>query len=112
VKQLYYRIVKSDPPTLLDFTSGAAQGRPLTVATEEALRLHWGISVFATELQAASHARQWPALGHFIAALDISLGAEIHAERTTRRRGHHTLWGSPSALAASVVAVVPVHDIG
>jgi hypothetical protein len=70
----FYRIVKTDRPTLEDLTSGAALGRPLAAETPEALRLHTGISVFATARQAADHARQWPRLGSFIATIEVGAG--------------------------------------
>lgn len=108
---ILHRIVRTEHPTLHDFTSGAALGRPLALETEEALRLHSGISVFATIRQAANHAHQWPNLGGFIAILDIPQDGPINAERTTHRRGHHTLWGSPPELMDRMVAVIPVADV-
>ena len=108
---IFYRILRTERPTLAGFMSGAALGRPLATETEEAMRLHSGISVFATARQAANHARQWPSLGSFIAVLDISEGLPIYAERTTHRRGHHTLWGSPAELMGRIVAVIPVADV-
>lgn len=104
---IFYRIVKNDPPSLTDFTSSAALGRPVARENPEVVRLHSGISVFATLRQATNHSRQWPVLGEFIATLDIPLGSRILAERTTHRRGHHTLWGSPNDLLAHVIAVAP-----
>lgn len=108
---IFYRVVKTDPPRLADFTSGAALGRPLAIETSETTRLHSGISVFATARQAANQAEQWPILGGFIATLDFPEENPIQAERTTSRRGHHTLWGSSSDLMDCVVAVTPLADV-
>ena len=108
---LFYRIVHTNPPTPDDFTSGADLGRPLPAGDAEIARLHTGISVFATPRQASTNARQWPRLGSLLAVLDIPEGGPIRWERTTQRRGHHTLWGSPADLVGRVVAIVPVADV-
>jgi hypothetical protein len=51
-----YRIVKTDPPTLDDFTSRAARGAPPPLDPELA-RVHDGISTFNTAQQARRKAR-------------------------------------------------------
>jgi len=104
----FYRVVRSDPPTLADFASNAARGRPLPDAAAETRRLWAGVSVNATEAQARRRARQYPALGAWIARLELPDEALVRAERTTRIPGHHTLWGDPAVLLDAVVAVVPV----
>ena len=109
--RVFYRIVRSDPPTALDFTSNAARGRPLHDPSPEALRLWDGISVNATEAQARRRARQMPMLGSHIARLDVPPDAAVRAERTTRTPGHYTLWADPAALLTCVTAVVPVSPV-
>ena len=103
----FYRIVLTNPPTLVDFLSDEAQGRPPRGETHRYL---WdGISVYATAQQARNKAQDYPFLGQFIARLDIPDQASVRSERTLRRsRGHHTLWGDPAYLLRCVVAVIPV----
>ena len=104
----FYRVVKTDPPALADFTSNAARGRPLPDPSPETRRLWAGLSVNATEAQARRRARQYPTLGAHIARLELPADAPVRVERTTRIPGHHTLWGEPAVLLGCVVAVVPV----
>lgn len=101
-----YRIVRGDPPTVEDFRSAAMRGRVPPDAAAEERRLLAGVSVYRTEAQARRKARQYPALGAFVAELALPPG--IAVERTTPSPGHHTLWASPEALLACVVRVVPV----
>lgn len=108
VARAFHRIVRTNRPTTLDFTSNAALGRPLRDPSPEARRLWDGISVSATEAQARRRARQYPMLGRFIARLEIPDGAPVRVERTTRVPGHYTLWGDPAVLLWYVVAVQPV----
>jgi hypothetical protein len=104
-----YRIVRTDPPTLADFASNAARGLPLRDASPETRRLWDGLSVYATAAQARNKARQLPALGRYVARLDLPERAPVRVERTVpRSRGHHTLWGDPAVLLGCVVAVLPV----
>lgn len=102
----FYRVVMTDPPTLIDFTSNAAKGKMLRRPDPEALRLWEGISVSATTEQARLQARTTPWIGRYIAMLDIPEDGSIRWERTTRTRGHHTLWGQPADLLACVVSVM------
>ena len=108
---VFYRIVQSNPPTQSDFTSNEAKGTPAPNQRSETRRLWRGLSVFATEAQARSKARQFPALGRYIARLEVSETAPLVWERTLRNsRGHHTLWGEPRALLGLVTAVVSVES--
>src|SRR5688572_26719769 len=107
-ERTFFRIVKNDPPTADDFVSAQARARqqPATLPTER--RPLWdGLSAYATLAQASRKARQSPMIGAFIAELRIAPNRSIRFERTTRESGHHTLWGTPSELLASVTTVVP-----
>jgi hypothetical protein len=101
----FYRIALTDPATLYDFTSDEALGIPAIDDDPERLRLRRGISVYATESQARRKAVDYPHLGRYIAVLSIPDQGAIPFERTTRSRGHHTLWGDPTEIMSHVVAV-------
>jgi hypothetical protein len=106
---ILYRIVRTNPPTLADFTSNEAAGKPRPSNDPEAIRLWNGISAFATETQARNKALDFPFLGRYISVLDIEEGGSVPYQRTgLRSPGHHTLWGEPSAILARVVATFPV----
>jgi hypothetical protein len=108
--QTFWWIVLTNPPTLEDFTSHAALGRqPRKVAPEMARLLH-GLSVEHSEAGAREQALRLPRLGQFIAKLDLPVGGPVTWDQTTKRPGHHTLWGEPAVIARYVVAVVPVHE--
>jgi hypothetical protein len=107
VSRTFYRIVLTDPPTLSDFLSAQARGRAALEDDPERIRLHQGISVYATAAQAHRKARASPVLGRYVAVLEIPENGPIRWERTTASQGHHTLWGDPATLLRCVVAVVP-----
>ena len=103
----YYRVVKTDPPTVHDFLSGVATGRIPAVATPAMVRLLEGISVFATLAQACRKTRGVDyRMGEFVAELQILEAAAIRVEKTGGP-GHHTLWGDAAVLLSAVVRVVP-----
>jgi hypothetical protein len=102
----FYRVVRSNPPTLDDFTSQKAKGIPMARPDPEIALLWNGISVFATETQARHQARAKPWLGGYIAELVIAEGDPITFRRTGVARGHHTLWGEPADLKARVTRTV------
>lgn len=103
-----YRIVRTDPPTLADFTSSVARGLPARGDDAETRRLRDGIPVYATEAQARNKARDFPALGGYVARLDLPAGVAVQVERTVpRSRGHHTAWGDAALLLRCVSAVEP-----
>lgn len=103
---IFYRIVLTDPPTVEDFLSYQVQGRTPATTDPEAFRLWSGISVYATEAQARRQALAYPFLGPYLARLEIPDTGPIRFERTTRSRGHYTLWGEPGALLACVVVTI------
>jgi len=105
---ILYRLVLRDPPTVEDFLSYEARGRPPTTTDPELIRLWSGVSAYATEARARRQSSAYPFLGSNIARLDIGESGPIRFERTTRSRGHYTLWGEPATLLASVVAVIRV----
>ena len=71
-----------------------------------------GISVYATENQARRKALDYPHLGQQIAVLDIPDEGPNRFERTTRSRGHHTLWGDAAEIRSCVLAVRVVTGLG
>ena len=104
----FYRLVRSNPATLDDFTSQQAKGIPMARPDPEVALLWGGISVYATETQARNQGRAKPWLGAYIAELTISEDDPITFRRTGTGRGHHTLWGEPSDLQARVTRVSDV----
>lgn len=94
---IFYRIVLTDPPSVEDLRSYQARGRIPATQDAEALRFWGGISVYATETQARRQAITYPFLGRYLARLDVLDAGPIQFERTTRSRGHFTLWGEPGA---------------
>jgi hypothetical protein len=102
----FYRVVRHDPPTVVDFVSPLALGRSLRDPDPERRRLWNGVSANATLRQASSRARDYPALGRYVARLDIPQGAAVRWERTLpRSRGHYTLWAEPAVLLSHVTVV-------
>ena len=107
-RRTLYRIVRTNPPTLDDFTSGARQGRPIPAHLPGELHRLWdGLSAYATLVQARRKQRRSPNIGGYVAALELVATGSVRVERTTREPGHHTVWGPPDALLACVVEVVP-----
>jgi hypothetical protein len=49
-----------------------------------------------------------PELGAFIAILAVDDDGPVRWEKTTRRRDHYTLWGTPEEIVGCVVRVKPV----
>jgi hypothetical protein len=117
---VFYRIILTLQPTLTDFLSDQARGRPKPIDPDKE-RYWYGFSVFATGTQARRKARGVPMLGTAIAELDIPEAAlerpqgdlfardpPIYVERSLKSSGHYTMWGNPSALLKRVQSVVPV----
>lgn len=105
----FFRVVKASPPTLRDFTSNADRNRPIPPHLPVELHRLWdGLSVYDSLAGAEQKARLSPALGSWVAELAIPAHATISFERTTRERGHFTLWGEPGELLRCVTRVYAV----
>ena len=102
-----FRIVRTDPPTIADFTSNAQRGLPPPQDPTLA-RLWDGLSSYNTAAQARRNARKRPTLGRYIAELRVPDVESVRVERTLNSPGHHTIWGDPADLLALVVNVEPV----
>lgn len=100
--QTFYRIVRTTTPTLEDFKSHQALGRPFVASSPEK-RLMWeGVSVFVEVREAQRMARRYSTkMGRYIAELEIPDDSSILCEETGGN-GHHTLWGSPDELLACI----------
>jgi hypothetical protein len=105
---IFYRVVRTKPPSIEDFMSPESLGRVLTNPTAERRRLWQGLSVYDTETRARKKAIKVPLLGAYIAQLEFPDQRIIQYERTTTSAGHYTLWGLPEDLRQAVVRIVPV----
>jgi hypothetical protein len=107
--RVFFRIVKSNPPTLEDFTSNAAKGRPIPPHLPS--NLHWlwdGLSMYETETQAERAVRRNPRLGGFLVELVIPESEPFQVLRTTPSAGHFTVWGTPEELLQCVAHIRPI----
>lgn len=102
-----FRIVRSTPPTLADILTHVALRRPLPRDPGTA-RLRRGISVYESEREARRRTEELLNLGGYLAELHVDEEPRVRMERTTRSRGHHTLWGAPNLLRRSLVRVVAI----
>ena len=66
-----YRITRSNPPSIEDFSSKAQLQIPCPVPDPDIRRRWTGLSLFGTDEQARRAAKRFPMLGSFIAALDL-----------------------------------------
>jgi hypothetical protein len=98
----FYRIVKDRIPTIEDFYSYRELGIP-TLDDPRTLRLAEGISVYETFAQAATQAQKYPALGQFIAELELpDDDSTITITPSGARSGHRTIWVEPLATQAAI----------
>jgi hypothetical protein len=106
----FYRIVRTDPSTLWDFTSNEARRRrPRRPLDSEGRRLWRGLSHFDAIAAARGAARHTPVLGASMAEVEIPDGADLEVEQSGRA-GHYTIWGSPARLLGYVRRVVRVEE--
>ena len=103
----FYRVVKTNPPTLADFRSDKERGKAQP-STPELARLWDGLSVADSEDRVRKMVQRFPAMGSFIAAIAVPEHGAIRYERTVRRPGHYTLWGDAAAILERVQSVTPV----
>ena len=103
VVRIFYRIVKTVPPTIDDFLSNQAKGKQPRHPTPEILRLWDGISVYDTLRQARITARLFPRLGQHIAILRIPDDGRFRIEqKQDPAQGHFTLWGDAAQISDCV----------
>jgi len=104
----FYRIVKSDPPNVQDFTSNKAQGKAPRGIERDEPSIWAGLSMYDRENEARGQARRIPKLGSFLARLEITESDSIQVRQTGGNPAHHTIWGDPQQLLTCVVAVLAV----
>jgi hypothetical protein len=50
-------------------------------------------------------------LGRYLAELNLSGMTDVRVERTTKSKGHYTVWGTPDRLLSAVVRVIQVRPV-
>jgi hypothetical protein len=105
----FYRIVKTNPPTVEDFISDRDRGRP-PPRNPAMMDLWFGLSMFDSEAAARQTAIRYPLIGEFIAAVEIQETDPIRVERTTQRSGHFTAWGEAALLLRRATTVTSVRS--
>jgi predicted component of type VI protein secretion system len=103
---IFYRIVKTDPPTEADSLSYEALGIPLRSDTPELRRSWAAILVFSTPDAARRLVARRPAIGSFIAVLDVPAGGPVRYEQSGRVREHFDLSGEARDMLRMVTAVL------
>ena len=103
---IFYRVTKTDPPTVEDFLSLKSLGRRLRTDTPENRRFFEGVSVWRTIDAARFAVGRFPRMGKFIAALHVPEDGSIPYEQTTDDLDHFTLWGDAADLLATVSSLV------
>jgi hypothetical protein len=111
--QTFYRVVRTDLPTLNDFQSNEALGRPLRGPRPTAAEVaSWkAVSTYVTEALARDRAQRNQELGRplglFIAKLVLPAGSPVLIAAVSRV-GHCDLTGEAQILLDAVVSVVAV----
>lgn len=112
---VFYRVVRTDTPTIRDLLSLEAQGRIPRNASPRQEHLASGISVFDTLTGAERVARQVQGrLGWFLAELTIPERDPTGlAYELTGANGHYTLWGDPALVLTTLTRVLKIdHEAG
>lgn len=100
-----------NPPSERDFWSHQRLGRAIRNPTPKSLDQWAGVSVYAELDDAVNQSRQFPRLGQWIAAVDLTV-SDARIERTgSGLDSHHTVWAAPEVLLASVVSVRGISGI-
>ena len=109
--EIVLRIVKTDPPTLLDFTSNQARGVQPRGSELKQPEIQSGLSVHDNARTVVERAMKMRKIGSYIAALHVPVDGTARIDKTLGE-GHYTLWGEPETLLASILSVVPVEPTG
>jgi hypothetical protein len=102
----FYRIVGTNPPGEIDFSSNKAKGLPPRGPELVDPELHDDISVWDSREGAVRTVRRYPKIGAFIAELVIPDDATVRF-RQTGDPGHYSIWAEPQDLLALVTGVSP-----
>ena len=103
---MFYRSVKSDPPTERDFLSSADLGKRPPRSDPAFLHVWAGLSVFDTYEQARSNAHYWRwRHGEYIAELIVPSAAPIIFEGPNEV-GHWNLYDAPASQLLNWVSRV------
>lgn len=106
-----YRIVRgadrSAPAVLDSLRSHYERGAPPRGYERRLAVIHMGLSVFSTRAAAGAMASKWPAIGMFVAELELEPGNGFCIARTGQS-GHRTLWGRPLQLLGSIADILHV----
>jgi hypothetical protein len=103
-----YRAVKTDDPTLRDFTSAFALGSPPPRRLQKRSAPVWmALSTYQAREQLEDRMKAIPQIGTHVARLELQSGQGFALAETVEA-GHVSLWGDPLKLANSVVDVYPV----
>ncbi len=106
-----YRIVRgadrSAPAVLDSLRSHYERGAPPRGYERRLAVIHMGLSVFSTREAAGAMALKWPAIGMFVAELELEPGNGFCIARTGQP-GHRTLWGRPLQLLGSIADILHV----
>lgn len=100
----FFYLVNEDPPPIKEFLSYDAKGLTPPNASPQTRHLYEGVSMFLTEEQARSLARELTGKDwNYIA--EVSIPEEVLIERQGRREGHHLIFAAPADLKSWVVRV-------
>ena len=109
--ETFYRIVKTTPPTLDDFTSNAAKNRIPRGREVTDSAVHHGLSMYSRQDDAIHMAQRFPKLGDFIAEVAIPIAdpdIRIRRHAINPNDSHHTVWCAPDQCLSYVFAIIPV----
>jgi len=104
-----YRLLRRTTPTVADFVSNAARGRPAPPVAD--LAALWdGLSMYATEAQARATAAAYPRRGwRAVATVALPDDGRFRV-RKTLGPGHSTVWGEATDLLACVIEYNPLGE--
>lgn len=105
------KVGEPDHPDLPDsFRSHYEEGVEPRYRQTQHAALHMAVSFWRNQETARILAKRYPKHGNFIATVEFPWGQGIDYLDPSMETDpeHLTVWGSPEALAAAVVAIVPV----
>jgi len=106
--QIFYRIVSSNSPTVDDFTSNAARGKPPRGMEKADPGLYRSISVYMQLSDAIDTQHRYPTLGSHIAEMEFADDDQDIAlyRVSSPPSSHRSLQGEPAAFLRCVRRVI------